>query len=50
MVENTVKENSTSILDRQNLKEFKKIWKDVSLRLILKDNGGKQHYLPFCWF
>ena len=50
MVENTVKENSTSILDRQNLKEFKKIWKDVSLRLILKDKGGKQHCLPVCWF
>ena len=24
---------------------FKEIWKDISLRLILKDKGGKQHYL-----
>ena len=23
--------------------------KDVSLRLILKYKGGKQHCLPFCW-
>ena len=26
------------------------MWKDVSLRLIVKDKGGKQHCLPFCWF
>ena len=26
------------------------MWKDVSLGLILKDKGGKQHCLPICWF
>ena len=26
------------------------MWKDVSLRLILKDKCGKQHRLLFCWF
>ena len=32
------------------LMEFKEKWKDVSLMLILKDKGGKQHCLPICWF
>ena len=45
-----VKENSTSILVRQNPKQFKEIWKDVSLRLILKNKGDKQHFLLICWF
>ena len=31
-------------------KEFKEIWKDVSLRLILKGKGGKKHCLPIFWF
>ena len=26
------------------------IWKDVSLRLILKDKGGNQDCLSLCWF
>ena len=26
------------------------MWKDVSVRLILKDKGGNQYCLPFCWF
>ena len=43
-------ETSTSILERQKPKEFKEIWKDVSLRLILKDKGRKKHCLPICWF
>ena len=33
-----------------NPKEFKEIWKDASLRLILKDKGGKQYCLPICYF
>ena len=40
-----VRENSTSILKRENPKEFKELSKDVFLRLILKDKGGKQHWL-----
>ena len=36
--------------ERYNPKEFKEIWKDVSLRLILEDKGGKQHCLPISWF
>ena len=44
-------ENSASILQRDKiLQSLKKIWKDVSLKLILKNKGGKQHCLPFCWF
>ena len=35
--------------ERQSPKEFKEMWEDVSLRLILKDKSGKQHCLPFCW-
>ena len=35
--------------ERTNSKGFKEIRKDVFLRLILKDNGGKQPCLPFCW-
>ena len=31
-------------------KEFKEIWKDVTLGLILKDKGGKKHCLPTCLF
>ena len=31
-------------------KETKEIWKDISLRLIFKDKGGKQHCLQICWF
>ena len=30
--------------------EFKEIWKDISLTLILKDNGGKQRFLLFSLF
>ena len=33
----------------QTPKEFKNIRKDLSLRLILKSRGIKQHCLPFCW-
>ena len=36
--------------ERKSLKEFKEIWKDVSLKIILKDKSGKQHCLPFCSF
>ena len=39
--------NSTSILERYNPKEFKEIWKDVSLRLILKEKGGKNTAYQF---
>ena len=37
-----LRENSTSILDwdKEFPKEFIEIWKNVSLRLILKDKGG----------
>ena len=34
----------------KNPEEFKEIWKDVTLRLIVKDKGGKKHCLPICWF
>ena len=37
-------ENSTSP------RECIEIWKDVSLRLILKDKVGNQDSLQFCWF
>ena len=30
--------------------EFKEIWQDVSLRLVFKGKGGKQHLLSFYWF
>ena len=57
-------ENSTSILkrerekdreterdrERESPREFIDVWKDVSLRLILKDKGGKRDCLQFCWF
>ena len=36
--------------ERWNPNEFKGIWKEVSLRLILKDKHGKQHCCSFCWF
>ena len=39
-----VRENSTSIL------EFKDIWTDVLLGIIMRSKGGKQHCLPFFWF
>ena len=35
---------------RSSPKEFKEIWKEISLRLILKDKGGEQHCLPFSCF
>ena len=35
---------------RWNPTDFKDIWKDVSLKLILKDKVGKQQCLSFCWF
>ena len=35
---------------RQSPREFLEIWKDVSLRLIVKDKGGNRDCLPFCWF
>ena len=35
---------------RLNPKKFKEVWKNVSLTLILKDKGGKQHCSPICWF
>ena len=34
--------------ERQSPREFIKMQKDVSLRLILKDKGGNQECLPFC--
>ena len=34
----------------KNPEDFKEIWKDVTLRVIVKDNGGKKHCLPICWF
>ena len=49
-----LRENSTTILERErereSPREFIKKWKNVFLRLILKDKGGNQDYLPFCWF
>ena len=30
--------------------EFIEVWKDVSLKLNLKDKGGNQDSLSFCWF
>ena len=48
MVEHTIfRGNSTNILDgEKNPKEFKEIWKDVSLRLILEDkNKGGYHFI-----
>ena len=36
-----VRENSTNILEKDKTKEFKEIWKDVSLRVILKHMGYK---------
>ena len=38
-----VRENLTAIAEKQNPKEFKEIQKDVSLRLVLIDNGGRKH-------
>ena len=51
-----LRENSTTILERErererereSPREFIKKWKNVFLRLILKDKGGNQDYLPFC--
>ena len=34
--------------ERESPREFIKKWKNVFLRLILKDKGGNQDYLPFC--
>ena len=36
--------------ERESPREFIKKWKIGFLRLILKDQGGNQDYLPFCWF
>ena len=36
--------------ERKSPREFIEIWRDVSLRLILKDKGGNQYCLSFCWF
>ena len=30
-------------------REFVEIWKDLSMRLIFKDKGGKQPFLSLCW-
>ena len=43
-------ENPTSILERESPRECIEIWKNVSFGLILKDKGGNQDCLPFCWF
>ena len=41
---------STSNLGREiNPKEFIEVWKDASLRLILKEKGRNQLCLPWCW-
>ena len=34
--------------ERESPREFIKKWKIGFLRLILKDQGGNQDYLPFC--
>ena len=39
-----LRENSRNILERQSPKKFIEIWKDVSLRLHLKDKVGNQQY------
>ena len=36
--------------EKLSLNDFIDLWKDVSLRLILKDKGGNQQYLLLCWF
>ena len=47
-----LEESQQDFGERQNPKEFKEIiWKDVSLSLIVKYKGGKQHCLPtFCFY
>ena len=46
MVEHTIcRENSTTFLDgEKDPKEFKEIWKDVSLRLILEDKNKRGYH------
>ena len=47
-----LEESQQDFGERQNPKEFKEIiWKDVSLSLIVKYKGGKQHCSPtFCFY